>query len=196
MEIHVPPGRSTSAVRSVSSGPLTTSSAPSRGCANIRGQRRSCTGSNTEPTHLANVTRVSVAHPLPVLYQAEWCPFSSAVREVLTELGVDFVAHQVQPWPEQRAELRQLANTDQIPVLQTEDGRLFRGTREIFAHLHERDPWQFAAAHRRRFAAHRDARESDATGQLIEYFRGTDELEVAAGSVAEAEVLDVPQASR
>ena len=26
------------------------------------------------------------------LYQAEWCPFSSAVREVLTELGIDFVA--------------------------------------------------------------------------------------------------------
>jgi len=25
------------------------------------------------------------------LYQAEWCPFSSAVREILTELGLDFV---------------------------------------------------------------------------------------------------------
>jgi len=23
------------------------------------------------------------------LYQAEWCPFSSAVRELLTELGID-----------------------------------------------------------------------------------------------------------
>ena len=130
------------------------------------------------------------------LYQAEWCPFSSAVREVLTELGVDFVARQVEPWPEERLELRSLAGTDQIPVLQTEDGRLYRGTREIFAHLRERDPWQFAAAHRRLFAAHRDARESDATGQLIEYFRGTDDLEAAAGSVAEAEVLDVPQANR
>ena len=130
------------------------------------------------------------------LYQAEWCPFSAAVREVLTELGIDFVARQVQPWPEQRSELHRVAGTDQIPVLQTEDGRIYRGTREIFAHLHERDPWQFAAAHRRRFADHRDARESDATGQLIEYFRGTDELEGAAGSVAEVEVVDVPQASR
>jgi predicted GNAT family acetyltransferase/glutaredoxin len=137
-----------------------------------------------------------VADAVPTLYQAEWCPFSSAVREVLTELGVDFVARQVEPWPNQRNELRTVAGTDQIPVLQTEDGRLYRGTREIFAHLHERDPWRLEAAHRRRFAAHRDARESDATGQLIEYFRGTDELEAGTGSVSEAEVVDVPEASR
>jgi predicted GNAT family acetyltransferase/glutaredoxin len=132
------------------------------------------------------------------LYQAEWCPFSSAVREVLTELGLDFAARQVEPWPLDRAELREVAGTDQIPVLRTEDGRFFRGTREIFAHLHERDPWRFAAAHRRRFADHRDARESDAPGQLIEYFRGTDELEAAVGSPtpADAEVVDVPEASR
>jgi glutaredoxin len=29
------------------------------------------------------------------LYQAEWCPYSSAVRQRLTELGIDFVAKQV-----------------------------------------------------------------------------------------------------
>jgi uncharacterized protein len=138
----------------------------------------------------------SVADAVLTLYQAEWCPFSSAVREVLTELGADFVARQVEPWPNERHNLREVAGTDQIPVLQTEDGRLFRGTREIFAHLRERDPWQFAAAHRRRFADHRDARESDAPGQLIEYFRGSDELEAVAGSAAEAAVVDVPEASR
>jgi predicted GNAT family acetyltransferase/glutaredoxin len=131
------------------------------------------------------------------LYQAEWCPFSSAVREVLTELGIDFVARQVEPWPEERTRLRGMAETDQIPVLQAEDGQLYRGTRQIFAYLHDRDPWRFAAAHRGRFADHRDARESDATGQLIEYFRGTDELEAgAAGSVEEAEVVDVPERNR
>jgi uncharacterized protein len=137
-----------------------------------------------------------VADAVLTLYQTEWCPFSSAVREVLTELGIDFVARQVEPWPEQRSDLRAVAGTDQIPVLRSEDGRLFRGTREIFAHLHEREPWRFAAAHRRRFAAHRDARESDAPGQLIEYFQGTDELEAAQGSPADAEVVDVPEASR
>jgi predicted GNAT family acetyltransferase/glutaredoxin len=130
------------------------------------------------------------------LYQAEWCPFSSAVREVLTELGVDFVARQVEPWPKERSELRAVSDTDQIPVLQTEDGRLYRGTREIFAHLQLREPWRFAAAHRRRFADHRDARESDASGQLVEYFRGADELEAGVGAVADAEVVDVPEASR
>ena len=67
-----------------------------------------------------------------------------------------------------------------LSVLQTEDGDLYRGTREIFAHLRERDPWQFAAAHRRRFGDHRDARESDAPGQLVEYFRGSAELEAVA----------------
>jgi uncharacterized protein len=130
------------------------------------------------------------------LYQAEWCPFSSAVREVLTELGLDFVARQVEPWPSERAGLREHAGTDQIPVLETEDGRLFRGTRQIFAHLREREPWPYTGAHRRRFADHRDARESDAPGQLIEYFRGTDELESAAGSPADAEVVDVPEKCR
>ncbi len=130
------------------------------------------------------------------LYQAEWCPFSSAVREVLTELGIDFVARQVEPWPKDRNELRAVTGTDQIPVLQTEDGGLYRGTREIFAHLHERGPWRFAAAHRRRFADHRDARESDAPGQLVEYFRGTDELEPGEGAVTEAEVVDVPEEGR
>jgi predicted GNAT family acetyltransferase len=130
------------------------------------------------------------------LYQAEWCPFSSAVREVLTELGIDFVARQVEPWPEQRGELRDVASTDQIPVLQTEEGQLYRGTRAIFAHLRERDGWRFAAGHRRRFADHRDSRESDAAGQLIEYFRDSDELEAATGSVTDAEVVDVPEASR
>jgi hypothetical protein len=44
---------------------------------------------------------------LPTLHQAEWCPFSSAVREVLTELGVDsspatcpFIAHYIERHPE------------------------------------------------------------------------------------------------
>ena len=60
-----------------------------------------------------------MADALVTLYQAEWCTFSSAVREVLTELGIDAVLRQVEPWPEQRGRLRELTGTDQIPVLQT-----------------------------------------------------------------------------
>lgn len=147
---------------------------------------------------LSSSANTTTADGVLTLYQAEWCPFSSAVREVLTELGLQFIARQVEPWPEQRSELRRVAGTDQIPVLQTEDGALHRGSREIFAHLREREPWKFAAAHRRRFADHRPARESDAPGQLIEYFRGTDELEAAdaAEAQARAEVVDVPEANR
>src|SRR5438552_16037064 len=147
------------------------------------------------PTSIRRTSR-PMADSLVTLYQAEWCPFSSAVREVLTELGIDAVVRQVEPWPQQRARLRELAGTDQIPVMQTEDGRILRGTREIFAYLREREPWRFAAAHRRRFADHRDARESDTTGQLLEYFRGADELEAAGGSLADAVVADAPDASR
>jgi predicted GNAT family acetyltransferase/glutaredoxin len=136
-----------------------------------------------------------VAEPL-VLYQTEWCPFSSAVREVLTELGLAFVARQVEPWPEERDELRALAGTDQIPVLQVEDGSLYRGTREIFAHLRGREPSPFAGSHRRRFHDHRDARETDAPGQLVEYFRGADELEAADGSADDAVIVDVQEQNR
>jgi glutathione S-transferase len=117
-----------------------------------------------------------VAQPTLTLFQAEWCPFSSAVREALTELAIDFVARNVEPWPCDRAELRALAGTDHIPVLVTEDGTIYRGTREIFAHLDGADVSRFAAAHRRRFADHQEARAS-MTPRLIEHFRRTGELE-------------------
>ena len=130
------------------------------------------------------------------LYQAEWCPFSSAVREILTELGLDFVARQVEPWPEQRSGLRAVAGTDLIPTLETEDGRLFRGTREIYGYLQELEPGEHTEGHRRRFLDHRAARESDAAGQLVGYFRPSEPAEPVTASPDEAVVVDVPDASR
>jgi predicted GNAT family acetyltransferase/glutaredoxin len=126
------------------------------------------------------------------LYQAEWCPFSSAVREVLTELGIDFVARQVEPWPEQRERLRELSGDDQIPALETEDGRFVHGTRAIFGYLGEAEPWEHADGHRRRFLDHRAARESDAPGRLVEYFRASPGPE----PTEEPTVVNVPEASR
>ena len=139
-----------------------------------------------------------VAAPALTLYQTEWCPFSSAVREVLTELGVDVVLRQVEPWPEQRQELRAVAGTDQIPALQGDDGQLYRGTREIFAFLRAREAWRFEAGHRRRFAEHHDARVSDVPAQLVEYFRHADDLEAVEepGSPENAVVVDVPERNR
>jgi predicted GNAT family acetyltransferase/glutaredoxin len=131
------------------------------------------------------------------LYQAEWCPFSSAVRQVLTELGVDFVARQAEPWPEDRDGLSERAGSDEIPTLETEDGRFFSGTRAIFAFLHDFEPGLHAATHRERFHEHLPARESDAAGHLIEYFRSTGELQQTSETNPEqAEVVHVPEASR
>ena len=126
------------------------------------------------------------------LYQTEWCPFSSAVREVLTELGIDFVARQVEPWPEQRADLLERSGSDLTPVLETEDGRFLQGTRAIFGYLQNTEPWAHADAHRRRFLDHHDARVSDAPGRLVEYFRASPGGEPSG----EPTVVNVPEASR
>jgi uncharacterized protein len=129
------------------------------------------------------------------LYQAEWCPFSSAVREILTELGLDFVARQVEPWPEQRVTLKAVSGSERIPALETEDGRFFSGTRAIYGYLRELDAWEHAAQHRRRFREHGAARESDAIGQLVEYFRPKDDVD-AEVSPDELMVVGVPEHSR
>lgn len=128
------------------------------------------------------------------LYQAEWCPFSSAVREILTELGLDFVARQVEPWPEQRDGLMAVSGSDQIPALETEDGQFFNGTRAIYGYLRELDCWGHGPEHRRRFIDHWAARESDAVGQLVDYFRPPEQFDGAA-SAEDAVVVDVPEKS-
>lgn len=102
------------------------------------------------------------------LYQAEWCPFSSSVRERLTELGLDFVAHQVAPWPEQRSDLLARTGTDQIPVLETEHGEFLEGTRAIFAYLERYEATPYASGHRQRYYEHRPAREAEAPGIILE----------------------------
>src|SRR5690242_19085381 len=130
------------------------------------------------------------------LYQAEWCPYSSAVREVLTELGIDFVARQVEPEPEQRARLRALAGSDGIPVLETEDGELFRGTREIFKYLETREPWQYADAHRQRLLDHADARKSDGMAKIVARFRHDEPGPAVDAAPVDAVVGDVPEESR
>lgn len=61
------------------------------------------------------------------LYQAEWCPFSHMVRQRLTELGVDFVARQVEPEPQLRTAMEERTGHDSIPVLVLEDGTAVGG---------------------------------------------------------------------
>jgi predicted GNAT family acetyltransferase/glutaredoxin len=130
------------------------------------------------------------------LYQAEWCPYSSAVREVLTELGVDFVVRQVEPEPEDRETLRALSGGDSIPVLETEDGEIIRGTRAIFRYLESLEPWRYAGAHRRKFEEHVHVRRSDGVGRLVARFGHDRPGELVPDGPDAAVVVDVPDESR
>jgi glutaredoxin len=64
------------------------------------------------------------------LYQAEWCPHSGKVRQKLTELGMPFVALQVEPESEDRDEMRDATGSDVIPVAVLSDGTVLDGDAE------------------------------------------------------------------
>ena len=70
------------------------------------------------------------------LYQAEWCPHSHRVRQRLTEIGLDFVAHQVPVEPDDREQMRRAVGDDSIPVL-VDNERILQGDDEILAYLGE-----------------------------------------------------------
>lgn len=90
------------------------------------------------------------------LYQAEWCPFSSTVRQRLTELGVDYVIRQVAPFEPDRSALREATGIDTIPVVVFDDGTIVGGdSREIIAAIEERHaPWKWEDGHRQQLARH------------------------------------------
>ena len=71
------------------------------------------------------------------LYQAEWCPHSHKVRQRLTELGLDVTLRQVAADPDERDELKSAADTNEIPVLVTDDGQTLSGEDEILDYLDE-----------------------------------------------------------
>jgi glutaredoxin 3 len=86
------------------------------------------------------------------LYQAEWCPHSHRVRERLTELGLDFVARQVAPDPDQRDAMEQATGSRSIPTL-VDGERVVQGDDDILAHLDATyDEPPTAAAHREKDA--------------------------------------------
>jgi glutathione S-transferase len=72
------------------------------------------------------------------LYQAEWCPHSHRVRQRLTELGLDFVAHQVPVDPAKRTMLERVTGQRSIPALVLDDGSVLGGDDEILAALDQR----------------------------------------------------------
>jgi len=84
------------------------------------------------------------------LYQAEWCPYSRLVRQRLTELGVPFIALQVEAEPEQRTEMREATGTDTIPVAVLPGGRVLSGDAEEIVRALDRHFEEDAEAQRHR----------------------------------------------
>ena len=83
------------------------------------------------------------------LYQAEWCPHSHRVRQRLTELGLDFVAHQVPVDPAERTALKRTTGQFGIPTLVLDDGTVLCGDDEILATLDRRFAEPLAAERHR-----------------------------------------------
>jgi len=95
------------------------------------------------------------------LYQAEWCPYSSAVRQRLTELGIDFVAKQVAPRQEDRE------GQHEIPLLTTGDGERYEGTDAVFEYLGALAAGEFEREHRAQYRAHRADRARETTASVL-----------------------------
>jgi glutaredoxin 3 len=90
------------------------------------------------------------------LFQTEWCPASGRIRQRLTELGLDYVNHQVPVEREQRRLLSELTGSDTVPTLLREDGPALVGEEAILAYLarHYEESEQ-AEAHRAKAATAR-----------------------------------------
>lgn len=95
------------------------------------------------------------------LYQAEWCPYSSAVRQRLTELGIDFVVKQVAPRQEDRE------GQHEIPLLTNGDDERFEGTDAVFEYLEALVPGESEREHRAQYRAHRGDRARETTARIL-----------------------------
>ena len=83
------------------------------------------------------------------LYQTEWCPASRRVRERMTELGLDYLIHQVPVERETRAALVAATGSDTIPTLLGAGATPIVGEEAIQLYLDEHYVEPFgAAAHR------------------------------------------------
>jgi glutathione S-transferase len=83
------------------------------------------------------------------LFQTEWCPASRRIRERLTELGLDYLVHQVPVEREERTTLLAATGADTIPALLLEGGGAVVGEDAIEVYLDQRfDEPSEAEAHR------------------------------------------------
>jgi glutathione S-transferase len=87
------------------------------------------------------------------LWQTEWCPASHRVRQRLTELGLNYVVHQVPVDSSERTELVAATGQCTIPVLVTADGEIVRDEAAIMSYLDNHYPEPPGAITQRRKAA-------------------------------------------
>jgi glutaredoxin/uncharacterized protein (DUF302 family) len=68
------------------------------------------------------------------LFQVEWCPHCHRVRQVLTELGLDYLAVNVAADRDERADLMATAGQSGVPVL-TDGDKVYGDSGEIIDYL-------------------------------------------------------------
>ena len=101
------------------------------------------------------------------LWQAEWCPYSSYVREQLTERGVDFIARQVPANKPDRTAMQERTGANSVPVLVAGD-RAITEFEDIIAFLDREHPRRpDADDHRQRYA---DRDEQEGRNILLERY--------------------------
>ena len=83
------------------------------------------------------------------LFQAEWCPASRRVRELLTELDVSYVIRQVPVDRADRDELFAVAGSRVIPALVLKSGTALIDESEIRTWLQDHVPTPAGAARHR-----------------------------------------------
>ncbi len=69
------------------------------------------------------------------LWQTEWCPASRRIRQRLTELGIDYLIHQVPVEKDRRDALRRATGSDVIPALVFPGGEVAIGEDAILLRL-------------------------------------------------------------
>lgn len=82
------------------------------------------------------------------LWQTEWCPSSSRVRQRLTELGIAYVVRQVPVERSERHALLAATGSETIPVLTLDDRPPLVGEEAILRWLEQLPESPEAEAHR------------------------------------------------
>jgi glutaredoxin len=73
------------------------------------------------------------------LYQAEWCPYTHPIRQLMTELGLTYTTVNVPANREARTELRAVSGQEGIPVLVDGD-KVLTDSDQILEHLRSTYP--------------------------------------------------------